>query len=633
MALKELRGATRGWIFKVFVFLLICSFGAWGVQDIFKTASGRGVAKVGGSWITVPEFQDRLRTAAERLSKEEQKPVSLDFVQENHLPVRVVDQMVNERTLDIYADRLRLATSDESLSRIIRGMQAFQGAGGQFDQAAYVEVLRANNLQPTTFETALRGDIVRSQLASALTSGATLPQGLFQDLLAFQGEMREVSYVLIDPSLAGDIPAPDDATLQKYVAANKTLYSAPELRTFAVLMMRPDDFAARVPVTAAELQDAYKANIAAYTTPEHRSEREISFPDEASAAAAMKALQSHAKTFEQVGHERGLKDDALAFKSQAQTDIADPEVGKAVFAARTPGLVGPVNGALAYTVAEFKDVVPEKIKPFDDVKADLQKSLGRAKADDLISAAVNTFEDARAGGSTFEEIAQKQNIPIVKYTLVDATGHDRSGKQVVTGPEAAEILKAAFQDDQGADNDPQPLSTGGQFVVRVDNVTAPAVRPFAEVAQQARADYEARERAARLTAKTDALIAAHTKDGLGAVASELGVPAATLPTPLRRGAPSDVLSGNLAQALFDAKPQTLVAGNAAQGGKMIIATVLKVDRPSPQEIAQGIHDFGPQLNGAAAQDLTDAFVGAARAKLNAKIIPAAVDQATTSARF
>src|SRR5262249_20625872 len=63
MALKELRGATQSWIFKVFVVLLICSFGAWGVNDIFRAGGGKGVAKVGGEWITTPEFQDRLRTA------------------------------------------------------------------------------------------------------------------------------------------------------------------------------------------------------------------------------------------------------------------------------------------------------------------------------------------------------------------------------------------------------------------------------------------------------------------------------------------------------------------------------------------------------------------------------------------
>ncbi len=29
MALKELRGATQSWIFKIFVALLICSFVGW----------------------------------------------------------------------------------------------------------------------------------------------------------------------------------------------------------------------------------------------------------------------------------------------------------------------------------------------------------------------------------------------------------------------------------------------------------------------------------------------------------------------------------------------------------------------------------------------------------------------------
>ncbi len=133
-------------------------------------------------------------------------------------------------------------------------------------------------MTPPQFEGLLRGDIVRSQLQTALVRGALMPRGLSENLLRISGEMREVSYVLLDLTLAGDVPAPDNATLQKFVNANKAAYSTPELRTFSVMMFKPDDFAARAPITDAELQDAYKAQIDTFTTPETRSEREITFP-------------------------------------------------------------------------------------------------------------------------------------------------------------------------------------------------------------------------------------------------------------------------------------------------------------------------------------------------------------------
>src|SRR5262249_4252186 len=152
-----------------------------------------------------------------------------------------------------------------------------------------------------------------------------------------------------------------------------------------------------------------------FVVPEQRVAREISFPTEADARAAMKELQSHAKTFEQIGKARGMKDDAIAFKTQSRKDIADPVVVDAVYGAKGAGVVGPVNGTLAWWIAEIKEIIPERQKTFDEVKGDLRKELAKTRAQDVIENAVTQFEDARAGGSTFEEIAQKLNVPIVKY--------------------------------------------------------------------------------------------------------------------------------------------------------------------------------------------------------------------------
>lgn len=657
MALKELRGATRGWIFKIFVALLIASFGAWGVQDIFKTSSGKGVAQVAGEWITTGEFQERLHTAVDRYNNQNGKPLNLEEVKASGIPHLVLNQMIYERVLAAEARRLNLATHDESLSHVIRAIPSFQ-SDGQFDELAYHGALRQAGMNPAGFETALRADIMRAQLLEpeqnwmercgqeealmgqclrhgAIAGGGYMPRGLVEVLLASASEMREVSYVVLDPALAGEIPAPDKAALEKVINADKDAYSTPELRTFVALIFRPADFAAEAgkSITDTELMAQYKANPASYTVPEVRVAREISFPTETDARAALQAIESRTKTFEEIGRARGLKDADVVAKIQTRKDIPDPEVANAVYEAKAPGLVGPVNGALAWSIAEVKGITPERLKTFDEVKEEIRTGLAKTGAEDLTDNAVKKFEDARAGGETFEEISKKLNVPLVKFEGVNAQGLDRNGKAVVTGPEAPDLLKAAFQAEQGTDSDIQSLSQSGQFVVRLDSVAPPAVRPFAEIEAQARAAYEAKERATRLKAKTDALIAAHAHEGLGAVAAELGVTPATLPAPLKRKTESDVLSPSLVKALFKAKPQTLVEGDSTQSGKMVIATVLKVDRPAAGELTQALKQVGPQIDTAAVQDVADAFVNAARSKLGVKIDQRALDQATSNARL
>jgi peptidyl-prolyl cis-trans isomerase D len=635
MALKELRAAGKGWIAGMFMIILVTSVGAWGISDMFVNFGGRGVARVGGDWIGTNSFQERLRFAADRVGRDLGKPLTAEQAQKMGLPARVLEQMIDERAVDVVGQRLGLGVHDDTLKRVIRSTSAFQGGNGQFDPQLYKNLLAQNRLTPARYEADLRADITRSQLQSAVAQGSFMPRGLLETLIAFRGEMREVSYVLLEPGLVGNIPAPDKATLQGLINAEKDTYSTPELRSFVALLIRPEDLTAqaRSQIADSEVAEQYKFHEAEYKIPEQRTVRIIAFPSEAVARQAMASLESHAKSFEEVGRTHGFKVDALAFKAQARKDVADPEVATAVFAATGPGFIGPVNGTLAWAIAELKEITPERVRALDEVKDEIRESLAKARAEDLVYETVSKFEDARAGGSTFEEIAATLKVPLVKYDEVDAQGRGRTGKTVASGHEAEDLLTAAFQAEVGVESDPAARTEGGQFVIRLDTVAPPALKPFEEIETAARAAYESTQRAARLKAKADELVTAHAKDGLGAIAAELGVPAATLPAPLRRADESEVLSPKLVEDLFRARPQTLILGDSAQAGKFVIATVFRIDRPSPTDLAQGVQAVGQQVDRTIAQDVAQTYVNAARAHLGVKVNQRMLDQATSAARL
>jgi peptidyl-prolyl cis-trans isomerase D len=633
MALKQLRQAGKGWIAGMFMIILVTSVGAWGISDMFVNLGGRGVASVGGDWIGTHSFQERLRFAADRVSRDLGKPLTTEQAQKMGLPAQVLDQMISERAVDLVGQKLGLGVHDDTLKRVIRSTSAFQGGNGQFDPQLYKNLLAQNRMTPAGYEAELRADITRSQLQGAVGQGSMMPRGLLEALISFRGEMREISYVLLEPKLLGNIPAPDKATLQGLINANKEAYSTPQLRSFVALLIRPQDLVAQAQITDAEVAEQYKFHEAEYKIPEQRTVRVIAFPSEAAARQAMVTLESRAKTFEEVGRAQGLKGDTVAFKAQARKDVADPEVAAAVFAATGPGFIGPVNGTLAWAIAELKEIIPERVRALDEVKDEIRESLAKARAEDLVYETVSKFEDARAGGATFEEIAITLKIPLVKFDEVDAQGRDRRGKLIASGHEAEDLLAAGFQGEVGVDSDAMARTEGGQFVIRLDTVAQPALKPFEEIETAARASYEATQRAARLKAKAEELVSAHSKDGLGAIAAELGVPAATLPAPLRRTDESEILSPKLIEDLFRARPQSLMVGDSAQAGKFVIATVLRIDRPSAADLAQGVQAVGQQVDRAMAQNLAQTYINAARARLGVKINQRMLDQATSGSRL
>ncbi len=635
MALNEMRKAATSRIASIFISLLALSFVLWGINGAFSGKAARGVAKVGDQWISTGLYQQRYKQTLEQLSRQNgNKPLSSEEINALDVKGHVLSEAIDITALDIMARRLGLAVNDATLTGIIQGMSAFQDIDGKFSVPAYQQRLAEAGYSPAGFENQMRGEIARAQLRDAVGTGAYLPRGLIDDLVLYSAEMRQISYVLLDASTIGDIPQPDDKTLKSYITKHSVKFTRPELRTFTAVLFRPTDFASRVTVSEDDIKASYNYDINRYKTPETRSMRVISFPDEAAAQAAYDAIKAGKKTFEEIGKARGYPESELAFKDLTKKGVDDPKVADAAFALASPGLVAPVNGSLAWSIAEVKSITPGSTKSLDEVHDQIKQKLAIDQSQQAIDKAVNQFEDGRAGGSTMEELAKSLNLKLVKFTAVDKDGKDESGKAETPVPEdeSKQLVAAAFASEEGAQNDPDFLKDGGDFVVRVDQVEQPAIKPFDKIADEARSDYMKDELAKRLKAKADELVSKYKIAGIGGAAGELGKAPVALPAPIRRDQATDPLSTELVDALFDAKQDELVAGPAGKPGEYLLASVTAIEPPGTQERAAGVEALSPTLDDALNSDLVEQYIDAARARLGIRVNKTTLNSAASTAR-
>ena len=588
MALKELRSASKSWVASIFVGLLVVSFAIWGVNDVFRGRSGRGVAEVGGQWISADDYQRRYRSVLERYQTQANQQLTAEEIQALGLKESILNQLIDQTALDVMTRKQGLAVHDNSLKAAIQAMGAFQGVDGKFDPVTYQNRLSQAGFSPASFENDMRRQIAEQQMQEAVMVGSYTPRGLIEDLILYRGELREVSYILLDASLAGDIPAPDDKTLQAYVKAHADTFTRPELRTFDAVLFRPKDFADKQEVSEQDIKDAYDFDIDKYKVAEKRAVRTIAFGDESSARAAYDEIKSGKKTFEQVGKERGYSEAELAYNDETKAEASDPKVADAAFAAPGPGLIEPVNGALAWTIAEVKSITPGFTKTLAEVHDEIKAKLALDRAQDNIEKIVNQYIDGRAGGETMDELAKRLGLSLLRFNAVDAEGKDIDGKPASDAPETPELVAAAFAAEQGTENDPDFLKGGGEYVVSVDDVQPPAIKPFEKIAEEARADYLKDEQKKRLQSKAEELVAKYKTAGLGAAASSIGKTPIALASPLRRDDSNDVLSPKVIEAVFNAKQNELVEGPAAKGDDYVVASPLAIAPPSSQDRAAGV---------------------------------------------
>ena len=138
---------------------------------------------------------------------------------------------------------------------------------------------------------------------------------------------------------------------------------------------------------------------------------------------------------------------------------------------------------------------------------------------------VQKYEEARETGASIVEAARAAGVPAVSLAPVTQDGRDQRGQPVPLEPQ---LLRLAFDLDQGGESDVEELARGRYAAVRVERIVPPALPPLAEIRPQLAQVWQARELSRRIQARADQLAAA-ARGGqpLQAVATGAGAPFTT----------------------------------------------------------------------------------------------------------
>jgi peptidyl-prolyl cis-trans isomerase D len=205
-----------------------------------------------------------------------------------------------------------------------------------------------------------------------------------------------------------------------------------------------------------------------------------------------------------------------------------------------------------------------------------------------------------------------------RVTAVDANGlkPDASKADVPADPE---FLPALFKTEMGEDSDPFPSKAGNYFVVHVNGITPPKLKPLDQVRAQALADWTNEQRATLLAAKAMTLTAQAEKDkSLDNVARQMNVTVQHSPA-LTRQTNDTMFSANLVQRLFAAPPGGVVSGAQGSSGGYILARVTGISHPRLDPRDPGFQAGTARLSQAVADDFSTDMANAVRESQGVKV--------------
>ncbi len=484
--LGSLRKGAHSFFAKVLMGLLVVSFALWGIGDIV-TSSGttQSVAMVGEESISAQEFDREMQ----KLKQSFGENFSPELLKSFNLYAMKLDEMINRKLIQNEIKRLGIMVGDDELLAEIARDPNFHNANGDFDKPLFLKTLQRAQISENEYLESVRTELAVRVLLSTFSQYSLVPPALSEALYASQHEKRKLELVVLAQPPAADTPSGDDEALQKFYDTRKTNYVAPEYRSFSYITITPEAIYDDIEISRQELFDIYTQRTSDFRQPEQRDLDQLLYTNKGTAQEAYAALRSGKKMDEVIilAPPVGGKPTSLGFKEKDTL----PAGAEEVFALDKGEFTVPVQSPFGWHVFLLKEIKTESTAPFDTVKDALKEELMAQRANAMLTALLEQFEDALSAGKPLKEAADMVELTYHTTDPIDRFGQRSDNSAALDREKHESLLRTAFSLEQGEHSELTGEPDGSYFMVQLDSVTPPRERTFDEIRGKVADDYKA----------------------------------------------------------------------------------------------------------------------------------------------
>jgi len=600
------RNLMSSWVARGFFGLLIAVFVLWGISNVFTLTGGSTtVAHVAGQPVDMAAVQAAYQAGLNQAAQNGQ--AQPDLATRQQIAGQALAQVLRKQVLAQEAAHLGLVVPDDAVRQMLDNIPQFQ-TNGAFDKTKFTQVLAQNNMSPDQFIGDVQNDLRNRQLLGPIFAGVQAPDALLKPLFTALAQQRFASLVQI-PVAAQPMPAaPDDAVLQRYWRNHPDQFTAPEYRKIKLVILSPALLAPHEQVAQADVDAAYARAAASAPSVPARSVQVLSVGDLASSSRLQAAWKKGASWDKMQAMAKSYGASAIVLDHATQTQIPNPSLAAAVFAAQPGAVVGPVagdTGMYVFKVTEAGQGGPDEAA----LKAQITQQLQLQKAQADVAQDVDAVQDALAGQTPLDQLPGNLGLTAVEGTL-DANGDTPDGTPAPLpgGDDLKQaVLKAAFAAHQG---DPAQLTNGpdgSYFALTVDQVIPPALAPFAQVRGKVLAAWTADAQSREAEQKAaDMFYAVNHGQALPALAAAGHESVTTTSAITRDGQPPAGLDPQFVSVIFSLKPGEATMVQTATG--FTVAVLSQVVNPTPEQDAADYAQLGQAMTKLLQQDIGGSFL-------------------------
>lgn len=624
--MQAIMNKAASWIVRILAVLLILSFAAWGIGDMI-TGGGlpTDVAEIGDVKITARQFNRAFRREMDRMRAVFGPQLDSDQARQLGADAAALGGLIQRQLLALAGADLGLEVGDNQIRQQIQQEAAFRNSLGQFDQQAFQSAIAQQGYSEASYVEELRRQILRSHLIGVIASGATVPSRLADLVYRHRNQKRIAVVVEIPRASMAEMGAPDEVALRQYHSANAAEFTAPELRDVTAISLSPEDLAAEIKPSEERIRDEYESRLASLSVPERRLLSQVLTADEATAKRVAEALRQ-GRPLADAAKDIAGQDEAATRLGKVRFADLPRELAEVAFKLGENSPSDPVQTPLGWHVLLVEKIEAGKTPSFEDVRATLTAELGREMAVDALVGLANQVEDTLAGGAALEEAASQLNVRLIRLRGIDGSGRDVTGTRAKDLPSGRAFLETAFATEEGQTGNLVDTADGGYFILRVDRIEAPTLRPFDTVRhkvvaawKRARRDDASRDQAKKLVARVEG------GETLATAAAHFGMKV-TASKPFTRfdGAARPLVSAALSAELFKVKMGATVMAPTANG--YAVGRVKDIQPAYPAADKKGFDEVRDGLRAGISADVLSQYGAALRRRHPVSVDQGALDR-------
>jgi peptidyl-prolyl cis-trans isomerase D len=569
--LQSIHEKTSGMFAKILLGIITIVFGGFfGTQQFGSSHSANYVADVDGHEITQQDFRERWDAYRTRITRQFGNQVDMSLIDTPERKRQLLDQLIDEQLLLASAEKHGAVVPSALVQQEILGIPAFQ-VDGKFNPGAYQQFLLQSRKTADGFDEDIRHDLLLQQTDQQLTSSAFVSTADVDNYIRLRDQTRDFQYVTLPKPSASDVTVAD-ADIDAYYKAHSDEFMTPEKVSLDYIELDASKMKTDTSVDDETLKKQYEDQKSHFVTNEQRQASHILIKvDKNANADAQKAALEKAKGIEE--QVKSGKDFAALAKTDSddpgskaqggdlgwlEKGVTDPAFESALFAMKKGDISDPVKSDEGYHIIQLRDIKPEKVKPFEQVKAELASKYLEGERERQYSDVSGRLTDAIYQDPTSLDAAAKQfNLPIQKTHLFTRT----VGDGIAANPK---VLKAAFSNavlTEGNASDPVDLGASHIVIIKVDQHQKAEPMPLDQV----------RDDIKKKLLDQQIAKAAHER-------------ADTLFARVQKGEALDKIAGELKLKVDDQKD---IGRNASNVDRKLVDDVFKLDRPAEGKPSAG----------------------------------------------